>query len=493
MPLDPQFIDLFYSWQENPRKFVAEAIPGIQLSHQQEEGFDQLRKLISAKIKLANSEPMTEEEREYAKKIGISIMSGKGTGKDTFAALCILYFLSCFSFPKIPCTAPTGHQLKDVLWAEINKWLRQSKVAGDLTWQSDKVFHNAAKGKEWFAVARTCNPRATAEEQAETLAGFHEDYLMILIDEASRVPDPVFTALESTLTGKCNFAILIFNPTRTKGFARDSQFKDRSRWITLHWDAEESERVPKSFVEERAKKYGRDSNFFRIFVKGLPPMSGEKLLIEWDWAEEAIDRDVEPIAEDILVFGIDVGAGGDSSVIQPRRGPVFGKCESNDTSDSEVLTNWIIGQIRKHEPDVVMVDTIGVGWAIEGNLRTRCPDVKVIGINVQEAAADDTRFYRLRDELCWSLREKFEKRVVSIQDDPLLIGEMTSIKYDDERPDGKIKVESKKDMKKRGVESPNRFDAAMLTEYYQYETLRKMGGAKRDSWRKGSGESWKTA
>lgn len=502
MVLDPEHIALFKAWSSSFRKFITDVLPDFTPSTQQVKAMEEISRLINAKLKSSRGEKLDEGEEEYAGKIGLSIMSGKGPGKDTMAALFINYFLSCFPFPKIPCTAPTGHQLKDVLWSEINKWIRQSRKTEHgipiletwLTWQSDKVYFTEAQGKEWFAVARTCNPRATAEEQAETLAGFHEDYLAIVIDEGSRVPDPVYRALEGTLTGICNIVLLIFNPTRTKGFAIESQFKDRSRWICLHWDAEDSEIVQKSQIEFMAKKYGRDSNMFRIYVKGLPPLAGEKLLIQWDWAEDAIDRDVEPIAEDPVIFIIDVGAGGDPSVITRRRGPKFYKTESIDTDDSEKLSNWLARRIWDEEPAIVLVDIIGVGWAIEGNLRRLCPGTHIVGINVAETAADETRFYRLRDELGWKLRGRFEKREIAIEEDPLLIGEMTSVMYDDERSDGKIKIESKRDMKKRGIESPNRFDTLLLSEYYEYEQVRKIAGKRgKDNWRKGEQGSWRTA
>lgn len=493
MAIDPQLVDAVESWQKNANKFIVEAIPDFKPSKQQEEFFRQLSELIKARLKKASKQTLTDKEREYTEKIGISVMSGKGTGKDASLAVAIIYFLCVFPFSKILVTAPTGHQLKDVLWSEISKWLRQSKVKDWLTWQSDKVYFNESQGREWFAAARTCNPRATAEEQAETLGGRHEDYMIFGIDEASRVPEPVFRALESGLTGICNIVLNIFNPTRSKGFAHDTHFRDRNRWVLLRWDAEESEIVSKEQIEGLAKKYGRDSNFFRIYVKGLPPISGEKLLIEYDWAEDAIDRDIEPLPADPVIFGIDVGAGGDSSVLVRRRGPIVEGIESTDTADSEQLTNWIMRRIYDHEPEMVLIDTIGVGWAVEGNIRTRAHGTTVIGINVAEAPSNETRFYRLRDELCWSMREQFEKRVIKIPDDPLLIGEMTSLKYDDERTDGKLKVESKKDLKKRGVDSPNRFDALMLTEYYGYEMLRKMSGRDNRRFRREEPVNWKVA
>jgi len=488
-------IQVVKSWAHNPAKFVQEAIlepRGLneRPTAQQMQALDEVRKLVNAKIKLADGDKLTAAELEYTKKQGLSVMSGQGAGKDGLASWLIIWFLCCFPYPKIPCTAPTGHQLRDVLWSEVNKWLRGSLVKDWLVWQSDKIFFKESGGKEWFAVARTTNPKASGEEQAETLAGFHEDYLMVVCDEASGIPEPVFKPLEGTLTGRCNFIVLIFNPTRSKGFAIDSQYKDRSSWVCLHWDGEQSEMVSKEHVERMEKKYGRDSNAFRIRINGLPPTADEDVLIPWDWVMDAVDRDIEPTDNDPLVFGLDVGAGGDPSALLQRQGPKVYKLDTFDTVDSEKLTGWALGKIYDAEPSDVFIDIIGWGWGVAGNLKTRQHTAQVWDVNVAEAAAISDRFFRLRDELWWNVREKFEQRAISIPNDDELIGELTTIKYLEDG-NGKIKVESKKDLKKRGLQSPNKADALCLTEYFHGNILKSMN-QNRKKGRKLERVGWKT-
>lgn len=467
-----------------------EALNAEEITTQQAQGLEEIRRVVTAKINKFEGKTLTQEDEEYAKKTGVSIMSGHGTGKDCMASWVILWYLSCFPYPKIPCTAPTGHQLKDVLWSEISKWLRKSKVADWHTWQSDKVYFNEAGGKEWFAVARTANPRATAEEQGETLAGFHEDFLLYVIDEASGIPEPVFKPIEGALTGKCNFVLMIFNPTRSKGFAVESHRKDRSRWVPIRWNAEESERVDKEHIAEMARKYGKDSNTYRIRVLGLPPTSDEHTLIQYDWVMDAIDREIWPLDTDVDVIGFDVGGGGDESVMCPRKGPKVYPVESSHFDQSEQLTGWALRHLLDKDPKYCMVDTIGIGWGISGNLRSRQHICDIIDVNVSESPSEDTRFYKLRDELWWRLREEFEKGIISIPNDAILIAELTTIKFE-ERPDGKIQIESKRDMKKRGIESPNRADALMLTEYFGVDLTRKMQLQKKKK-KDLVGSSWRT-
>jgi hypothetical protein len=480
---------LWVSWKENPLKFVKEALNVTSVSQQQEAALEELRRLVFCKIKKSEDAKLNKEEERYASKIGISIMSGKGTGKDAWTSWVVAWFLCCFPNPKIACTAPTKHQLKDILWAEISKWLRGSEIKDFLVWQSDKVFWKESGGKEWFAVARTTNVKGSQEEQAATLAGFHEDYMCLIVDEASDVPNAVFSPLESTLTGKCNFAIVIFNPNHSSGYAIDTQFKDRAHWIPIRWNAEDSERVAKSSIEFKQKKYGRDSNYFRITVLGLPPLADPNVLIPWDWVMQCVDLEMEALDDDPEVFGLDVGGGGDPSILLRRKGPRVISLDEMNTHESEVLIGWVIRRVLDAEADLLMVDSIGIGWGVAGHLRTRLDRVKVTDVNVSESASDDERFAGLRDELWWSVRELFEARLISIPNDDVLIGELTTIKYV-ELP--KIKVESKRDMKKRGLMSPNRADALCLTEYFSSSTRRALGGRAKQVRRGTPALSWKT-
>ena len=486
-------VALIKSWRLSPRKFVIEALKIEEKGHfitaQQEEGLEELRKLVSAKLYKADGWVLTEEQAIYAKKVGISIQSGRGTGKDAMTGWCILWFLFCFEKSLVPCTAPTAHQLRDVLWREIAKWLKGSAVEEHFVLQTDRLSFKESGGKEWFAVARTANPKSSQDEQEETLSGFHEEYMMIAVDEGSGVPDAVFRPLEGTLTQKVNFILLIFNPTRGSGFAIDSQTKDRGQWVCLHWDAEKSEIVTKDSIENKAKKYGRDSNFFRVNVSGLPPKSDPDILIPWEWVMDAVGRELEPLDTDQDVFGFDVGAGGDKSFICHRTGPVIHPFIENDTSDSEVLTGWAMRNIFEKEPKFVMIDKIGVGWGIAGNLRVRT-QTEIIDVVVSEAAPNDDRFERLRDELWWRVRGLFERREISIPNDSEFIAELTTIKYD-EKTNGKIKVESKKDMKKRGLQSPNKSDSLCFTEYFASEEIRRMARPKSTA-RVTRGVTWKT-
>lgn len=403
------------------------------------------------------------------------------TGKDTTAALCVLWFLTCFPLPKVPCTAPSGHQLKDILWSEISHWWKKSKLYDPdphkniFELQTDKFFLKELEGKEHFAVARTASVKSSVDEQAKTLDGFHADYMMIIVDEADGVPDPVFTSFETTLSSPVNFVIMIFNPTKSKCYAVQSHLdpKIRKEWVCLHWDAEESENVSKVQIE-RLAKYGLDSNIYRIYVKGLPPHADPDTLIPWDWVMNAVDRDIVPMDNDPIIMGIDPARfGNDSSVILTRRGGKVDPLEIYNKIDTFQLSGWALGIINEKEPLKACIDTIGIGAGVADNLRhNKISMTDIIDVSVSETPSDIKKFNKLRDELWWKCREKFEKGIISIPNDEELIGELSSIRY--EMPNGKIKVEGKKELKKRGLPSPNRADALCLTLIVEDEMARKI-------------------
>jgi hypothetical protein len=496
---DERWLDRNRAWRDNPSIFIQEALldpKGARMTRQQREATEQLRRLVGAKrifeakyntmeaerYPKGSTDPTKEDlavlyedamsslkevERKYARKIGISIMSGKGTGKDAWTSWVILWFQYCFFGSLIPCTAPTAHQLSDVLWAEISRWLNGSLIQDFITWQASKIYPVEGKGQDWKAIPLTANPKADTEAQATTLSGLHSRYMMIVGDEAQGIPDPVFRDLDSTMTSIVNFAVLIFNPTRNTGYAVKTHESDR--WIQVHWDAEESENVSRESIKTKEELYGRDSNYFRVYVKGLPPVAEEGVLIPWDWVHDAIDREIEVDEFDELVFGVDVGGGGDASIIAPRRGGKVYPLKSNNSPDSVVVGDWVALEMDKMEAKAAFVDVIGLGNGAYGELRRL--GKRVYPVDVRRTAPHKERFDRLRDELWWKLRDDFQSGTISIPNNPNLIAQLSVIRYSEDN--GKVKVEGKKSLKGRGEHSPDEADAVMHTKYIEGAVFRK--------------------
>ena len=192
-------LDRLKAWRSSPLQFVHDCVEATP-SDQQAEGL----------FKFPTTKRMT-------------IRSGHGTGKDAFASWMILWFMATRSYAKVVCTAPTNRQLGDILWSELSKWLRKSKFTDEFVIQKDKMFHKSAP-KEWWCRAVSPSVKSSKEEQAETLAGFHGDHLLIVADEASGIPDPVYIPLEGALTQEDNRVLLIGNMTQNAGYFYDSHF-----------------------------------------------------------------------------------------------------------------------------------------------------------------------------------------------------------------------------------------------------------------------------
>jgi len=239
--MNPRIIEKLALWKNSPLTFVTEAISATPSTQQ---------------VDALTNFPKTKR---------LTIRSGHGTGKDATAAWLVLWFMTTRAYPKVVCTAPTARQLSDILWSEISKWLRQSILTTEFVIQKDKMFHKDAP-KEWWCRAVSPSVKASKEDQAETLAGFHGDHLLIIADEASGIPDPVFIPLEGAMTQEDNKVLLIGNMTRNSGYFYDTHFHSEIKrdWKKLHWDSRYSSNVSADYPKYMATKYGEESNVFKI-------------------------------------------------------------------------------------------------------------------------------------------------------------------------------------------------------------------------------------
>lgn len=408
-----------------------------------------------------------EASKLLVEKRKLSVRSGHGVGKSTFMAWCVLWFASCYFPCKIPCTAPTGHQLDDVLWAELAKWHRimgdkLPALAAEFEWSSGS-FKMKSNPSESFAVARTSRP-----EKPEALQGFHSDNILFLIDEASGVADNVFEVAEGALSTDGAYVVMAANPTRQSGYFFDSHHKMRSDWAALHVNGENCARVSKAYIASMAKKYGTQSSIYKVRVRGDFAAAADGV-ISLELCEAAKFRDVALKEQAPIIWGLDVARfGDDSTALAKRQGnwqlektvEWYGK----DTMQTSGLikSQWD-GTPISLRPASINVDVIGIGAGVVDRLKEQ--GLPVYGVNVAESAATnvgEVPYSRLRDELWFKGKDWLAALDCRLLDDEDLIGELTMPKYSI-LSNGDIKVESKSEMKARGVKSPNLADAWLLT------------------------------
>lgn len=438
-------------WKQNPEAFVKEALEVDYLEAWQQE---YLRALSS-------------EDR-------ISIRSGHGVGKSAVLAWTILWYLITHYPCKIACTAPSEHQLADILWAEVNKWKQRLPTPLDtlLEINSDMIY---IKGLKWisFAVARVAR-----KEKPEAFQGFHAEHMMFIGDEASGIEDIIFeTAMGAMTTGRTK-VVLTGNPTKTFGFFYNTFGRARDKYYCIHASTLDINR-PGSAAEEYASlirsMYGEESNIYRIRVLGEFPIAGDRNVFPLHLLEMAVDRrTVDPTFEFHPVWGLDVARTGSNRTALAKR---CGNQLLEKIKYWSGLDNVQVAALLRDEydetpdqmkPAEIYVDTIGLGAGVYDIAKKN--GLPVIGRPVSERPSvwkkGQRRFNRLRDEAYWRAREWFEGRTCIIPDDAGLIKELSVIEYDFSGADLLIKVEGKDDIVKKLQDeygSPDLADAFVLT------------------------------
>jgi hypothetical protein len=391
----------------------------------------------------------------------VSVRSGHGTGKSTSLSWSMLWFL-LFRYPcKVVVTAPTSAQLYDALFAELKRWINELPEALQslVEVKTDRVELIAAPS-EAFISART-----SRAEQPEALAGVHSDNVMLVVDEASGVPEQVFEAASGSMSGHNAITILAGNPTRSTGTFYETHNRLSDHWHTLHWSCVESSRVSDEFVEEMKVRYGEDSNAYRIRVLGEFPLGDDDTIIPLYLAEAAKGRDVVASPTTRAVWGLDVARfGSDRSALAKRVGPIITEVETWKGLDLMQTVGRVKAQydglMSSDRPSEILVDVIGLGSGVHDRLREL--GLPVRAVNVSEAPAFGATYNNLRTELIFRFRGWLEQRGSRLPADGELIAELTSIRYSF-GSSGKMKAESKDDMRRRGLRSPDKADAVFLT------------------------------
>jgi len=391
----------------------------------------------------------------------VAIKSGHGVGKTAFESWVVLWWLMTHYPCKVAVTANSAHQLSDVLWTEIDRWARNMPPAFKelLEFKADKI---ALKGApDSFAVART-----SRRENPESLAGFHSPHMLFVVEEASGVPNVIFETASGALSTPGAKIIMCGNPTRSDGYFYDAFHSDRDKWHCITVSCEEGEYVDPKFIAEMAAKYGGDSNVYRVRVLGEFPTQSDDVLLPLHLVEDAVKRDVEAGPTTPVVWGLDVARfGGDRSALCKRQGNVMIEpIKTWQNKDLMELAGIILSEYDvvpySQRPQAIYIDAIGLGAGLADRLREL--DMPAVAVSVSETASLKDRFNRLRDELFWAAREWFEARDVKIPQDDTLIAEITGVRYK-YLSTGKLKVESKDEMKRRGQRSPDVADAFVLT------------------------------
>lgn len=421
---------------------------------------------------------------DLARNPKVAIKSGQGVGKTGIEAVALLWFLTCFPYPRVVATAPTKQQLHDVLWSEVAKWQERSPLLKAILKWTKTYIYLIGNEKRWFATARTAT-------KPENMQGFHEDNMLFIIDEASGVADPIMEAILGTLSGANNKLLMCGNPTRKSGTFFDAFNADRAIYKCHTVSSLDSPRTNKENIASLVRKYGEDSNVVRVRVKGEFPNQEDDVFIALSTIEHSCMLD---LSEDMpikrIAFGVDVARyGNDETVIAQNVGgnitlPVMFRGQSLMTTVGKVvqLYRQLIADFPQYTGFIyVNIDDCGLGGGVTDRLEEVKQEEKlermiVVPINAAASVPDDivedgnakvkakNKYDNMTTYLWGSVKDKMESEVLSIENDNELVAQFSCRKYR-MTSRGKMVLESKEEMKKRGISSPDRADAVALSIY----------------------------
>lgn len=454
--LDDALIDLAASCSKDPQRWALAAWDWDNGQLKGKKGPRDWQREVNEVIRDHLSNPDTRFQP-----LKIAIASGHGIGKSAQFGMLTNWALSTCEDCKVMITANTGDQLKTKTSPEIGKWTRLSITA---PWFDVQTMSIASKDKghslEWRA-----NLVTWSKDNTEAFAGLHNEgkRILIIFDEAAGIHDKVWEVAEGALTDENTEIIWIVfgNPTRNSGEFRECFRRHKRDWVTKQIDSRTVEGTNTAYLEKQIETHGIDSNRVKVRVRGMFPDLSQKQFISTKDADEALRRNVRPEQYSFapIIIGCDPAwEGDDLLVISKRQGLHFEVLRKIEKNDNDVFIANLLGTFEdEHQADAVFIDA-GYGTGIVSAGRTMGRDWTLVWF---AGTPNDPGYLNKRAEM-WGAIKQWLKEGGSLPDDQELYNELITVETV-ARLDGKIQLESKKDMKARLLPSPNIADSLALT------------------------------
>lgn len=391
----------------------------------------------------------------------------KGPGKSCVLAWLAWNFLVTRLDAKVVATSISGDNLRDGLWAEMAKWQQKSPLLKKMfIYQKERIMHREHP-ETWWMSARNWSKSADPNALGMTLAGFHADNVMAILDESGGIPDAIMTSAEAVLSSAKDGKILqAGNPTHLEGPLYRAVVTETNKWYVVRItsdpdDPKRTPRVTKKWAQEQIDMYGKDNPWVLVNVFGrFPPSSFNALIGPEELADSTKRRYREPdFDRHALILGVDVARyGADSSIIFPRQGlqaftPFqYRNLDSNQGAET-VLRKW-----NDTDADAVFIDNtggFGAGWIDNLTRLGKAP----IGIHFSQKSTS-AKYYNKRAEMAFACVEWIRGGGALPNCDELtkaLAGMTYTFKGD------QLLIEPKEELKTRLGFSPDHMDALFLT------------------------------
>lgn len=425
----------------------------------------------------------------------VAVRGPRGLGKTTIAAWIVLWYALTRDGRdwKIATTAGSWGQLRDYLWPEVHKWalrLDWSRIGRDPLVEDRELLYLHIK-------LETGRAFAVASNKPGLMEGAHADHLLYVFDEAKTIPSETWDAVEGAFTGAGDdspqeaLALAISTPGEPAGrfydiHRRAPGYED---WTPRHITLAQSiaaGRISDRWAQQRRRQWGDESQLYQNHVLGDFATAAEVSVIPLSWVEAAMDRWRELDREDLLTaeslgpmsaIGVDLADGGsDASIVAPRHGVVVPELVDITVPEKHRImqTTGRISIFLKAATRRAVVDVIGIGSGVvsrllelveEGELPA---ETEVEPFNASETtkatdASGALGFLNKRAAAWWGMRERLDPESgddVALPPDDELLQELTAPRWSTTSA-GKIKVESKDDIKARIKRSTDRADAVV--------------------------------
>ena len=416
---------------------------------------------LKAHIK-KNNGPLTMDTLRSA------IASGRGIGKSAMVSWLILWMLSTRIGSSVVVSANSEAQLRSVTWGELAKWsamlinshwweISATKLV-PAVWLTELVERDLKLGTRYWAA----EGKLWSAENPDSYAGVHNHQGMLLIfDEASGIPDSIWSVGSGFFTENIpdRYWMAFSNPRRNTGYFFECFNAKREFWKTKQVDARTVEDTDKQVYEQIIAEYGKDSPEARIEVYGEFPTEGEDQFISPQLVDDAFAREKYKDETAPRVMGIDPARGGaDSTVIVVRQGRDLISIKRYHGEDTMAIVGRVIDAMEEFKPTMTVIDEGGLGYGILDRLNEQ--RYKVRGVNFGWKAKNSIMYGNKRAEIWGTMKDWLKS--ASISQDRQLKADLTG---PTKKPNsaGTIFLEGKKEMRARGLASPDAADALAVT------------------------------
>lgn len=402
--------------------------------------------------------------------IRMAASKGHGVGGSALAAWIVDWIMSTRPHAQGTVTANTTTQLQTKTWAAVQRWTKACKTGHWFVCNNERMYRIGYRDS-WF-----CSPQTCDEKNSEAFAGQHaaDSTSFYVNDEDSNVPNVVHEVEEGGMTDGEPMQFLLGNPTRSNGAFYEAVFgARRHRYDSVIVDSRSARFANHKLHEEWIADHGIDSDFVRVRVLGMPPAASDLQFIGSDLVRAAGARRAQLFGDEPLVCGLDMARGGsDNVVFWFRRGVdarsippiVIPGEQARDSMRIVTVAADVLGKAYNgRKVQLMAVDATGIGGPVGDRLR-QMGHANVFDVQFG-AASPDRQYVNMRAYMWGRMRDWLKIGCIPAAPDKIgvrLETDLTGPGYKHDKAD-RVVLESKEDMVKRELDSPDYGDALALT------------------------------